>query len=424
MKIIKNFLFILIILFFIHTLIFAADKVEIAILSFPQEITVGQEFEVEFTVKKINPLFDSFYYKGRIGNTDFSQGETYNILSDRWLGDSSAWSNYFSSILNENGVATLTAKLRTKTTIATGSANLQMRINLNGINYDSPIQTIIVNQAEPTPTITTLPYLTPTNSLSPTSIPVQPTPTDSTDSTDLTTPNQIPTNNVYISEIMVYPETSDHEWIEFYNNNDFPVTLKDWYIDDLENGGSSPKKISLDIQAKNYAVYDLSFSMFNNNGDQVRLLNTDKNVIDSFEYALAEKNISWARIDFDTDQFCLQATTKNQANNDNCINDNIDSITTTVASVTNTPTPQKILTKKTATIAANFKKITPSISSKNYSNIYSSVTNTQVLGEADSRIFTNNIKENPLKKSLSFLSTAFPFLTIVSLFFKMKKYAA
>jgi len=412
MKTIRIFFFILVSLFFIRTLIFAADKVEVAILSFPQEITSGQEFDVGFTVKKTNALFDSFYYKGRLGITDFSQGETYNILSDKWLSDSSAWNNYFSSILNENGVATLTAKLRTKTTIATGTANLQIRVNLNGTNYDSPAQTITINQTVPTITPELSSILTPTL-LPSTSTPIPPTPTA------LTTPTtiyQVPTNNVYISEVMVYPETADQEWIEFYNNNDFPVTLKDWYIDDLESAGSSPKKFSLDIQAKSYEVYNLSFSMFNNDGDQVRLLDANKNVIDSFEYVSSDKNITWARINFATDEFCPQQPTKNQVNFDYCF----DSPTSTVqSSVTTTnipslkPTLTKSLVSPTKIKIINSPKlaITQIVKPKG-----------MVLGTTD--ILTNKKIGSPLNKSLSFLGTAFPFLTILSLFFKMKKYAA
>jgi len=79
-------------------------------------------------------------------------------------------------------------------------------------------------------------------------------------------------NNIYLSEVMVDPETGSSEWIEIYNNNDFQIFLNSWYIDDLENEGTTPKKFSLTVNSQDYAVFELSSSMFNNNGDSVRLL--------------------------------------------------------------------------------------------------------------------------------------------------------
>jgi hypothetical protein len=91
-------------------------------------------------------------------------------------------------------------------------------------------------------------------------------------------------DSIYLSEVMANPPTSEKEWIEIYNNNDFSVSLNNWYIDDLENAGSSPKIFSLEIAPKSYAVFDLTSSMFNNDGDSVRLLDFNKNLKDDFEY--------------------------------------------------------------------------------------------------------------------------------------------
>ncbi len=161
----------------------------------------------------------------------------------------------------------------------------------------------------PTPTMifpspTEVLILTPTSTVLPTPFP---TPTPS--------PNLISYENIFLSEVMVNPSTGENEWIELYNNNDFSVDLIDWFIDDVENSGGSPKKFSLTIPAKSYQVFELSSAIFNNNGDSVRLLDFNKVEKDSFEYQGSEKGKSWGRITFDSDLFCLQEASKNQVNN-------------------------------------------------------------------------------------------------------------
>ncbi|MDO9028216.1 MAG: lamin tail domain-containing protein [Candidatus Roizmanbacteria bacterium] len=126
-----------------------------------------------------------------------------------------------------------------------------------------------------TPTPTETPTLTITPTITITPIPTEiPTPTPTPQSYD----------NIFISEAMVNPPTGGKEWVEIYNDNDFPVSLKNWFIDDLENAGSSPKIFSLEINGKSYSVFDLTSSVFNNDGDDVRLLDFNKNVKDDFEY--------------------------------------------------------------------------------------------------------------------------------------------
>ena len=62
---------------------------------------------------------------------------------------------------------------------------------------------------------------------------------------------------MYLSEVMVQPESGNNEWIEVYNANEFEVALDNWYIDDLENAGTTPKQLPLTIPAKSYVSYDL-----------------------------------------------------------------------------------------------------------------------------------------------------------------------
>lgn len=192
----------------------------------------------------------------------------------------------------------------------------------------------------PTPTLnpTITPYIficptsTPTStpSPSPTQTPTisqSPTPTISPTSYSSPTPNPTPTptfalvsyQNIYLSEIYPNPQTGENEWVEIYNDNDFAVELINWYIDDVEDSGASPKKFSLTIEPKSYAVIEFSSAIFNNDSDSVRLLDFEKKEKDSLEYKDSQKGKSFGRISFETDEFCLQEPSKNQKNNP-CLN--------------------------------------------------------------------------------------------------------
>lgn len=152
-----------------------------------------------------------------------------------------------------------------------------------------------------TPTLTPTPISTATQTPSPTQ---PPTPTISQSSHE----------NIYISEVMVAPNTGENEWVELYNDNDFPVSLQDWYIDDVEDGGSSPKIFSINIPAKGYTAFTLSTSIFNNSGDDVRLLDFDGNTKDEVSYSLSEIGKSWGWQNIKNKTFCLQDPTKGSEN--------------------------------------------------------------------------------------------------------------
>ncbi|NTU73588.1 lamin tail domain-containing protein [Candidatus Roizmanbacteria bacterium] len=183
----------------------------------------------------------------------------------------------------------------------------------------------------PSPTVTPSLIDTSTPSVTPTPLLASPT---------VTPP--IPTN-IYLSEVMTYPITADkYEWVELYNNNDQDVALEKWYIDDRGDSGSTPKQFSLTIKSKSFATYILTTSMFNNDGDQVRLLNPNKAVVDGFEYGDSEQGKTWGRVSIESDTFCLQDPTPLSANKA-CI---VDTATQPpIAISTNTPaatTPAKI----------------------------------------------------------------------------------
>lgn len=189
--------------------------------------------------------------------------------------------------------------------------------------------------------------------LSPTSI--QPTNTTSpptqTQSTSVPT---IPTtySNIYLSEAYVFPQGDDHEWIELYNGNDYALTLTDWYIDDVDGSGASPRIFTLSLSPKSYGVFDLGSSVFNNDGDTVRLLDAQKNQKDSFSYSGGQADYSIGRVAVEGGSVCLQKPTRG-GQNSSCI-----SPTTAVTTSKSTTSPTTQSSSPTTGLIA--QKLTPS----------------------------------------------------------------
>ncbi|MEK7521987.1 MAG: lamin tail domain-containing protein, partial [Patescibacteria group bacterium] len=269
----------------------------------------------------------------------------------------------------------------------------------------------------PTPTLT----LTPILIISPTIGTDDPSPTEI--QTPTSTPIPQSYDNIYISEVMANPVTGEKEWVEIYNNNDFSVSLNNWYIDDLENAGSSPKVFSLEIGAKSYGVFDLPSSIFNNDGDTVRLLDFNKNLKGDFEYGKSEQGKTLGRTSFESDDFCLQKPSKNSANNP-CINPTptpIDVQTPKLGVSTNpTQAPTKIIQTKIPTVKANNFDVSIH-RSINYPTgiVKNNSGNGDVLGVTNELII-NSPNNKSLINLLTILSTSYSLLTIISILFKMK----
>ena len=261
----------------------------------------------------------------------------------------------------------------------------------------------------------------PTPSIAPTVIPsLTPIPTTTP------TPSAVPIsyNNIYISEVMAYPESGGQEWVELFNDNDFPVILTDWSIDDGENTGSSPKLFSVTIPAKGYGVINLTSSMFNNSGDSARLLDSNKIERDSFEYVNAARGKSLGRTNFDEDTFCIQEPSKNQQNT-SCIV-LITPTTTQTIKASLTPTkkapmsiatsPPSIRTNQSIAQVIN-KQVKPAPNNqinKPEENVLGiSVANSESAIEAPN-------ETSPLRTSLPFLSFSYSLLSIASIILKIK----
>ncbi len=156
------------------------------------------------------------------------------------------------------------------------------------------------------------------------------TPTPFYTPTSVPTPTFVAIKNISITEAMVYPNSTSNEWVELFNNNNNEVTLSDWFIDDTADSGASPKKFSVTMLPFSYASIDMSSSLFNNAGDDIRLLNPNGEVVDSFSYEDSEKDTSIGKNS--SNVFCYQNPSKNKSNSP-CID------TIIIPTVTKTVTP-------------------------------------------------------------------------------------
>lgn len=102
---------------------------------------------------------------------------------------------------------------------------------------------------------------------------------------------------IVINEIMPDPNAGD-EWIELYNQGDNEVNLTGWQLDDILAGGSKPYTFSgRIIRAGEFLTVTKSTSGigFNNDGDEVNLVNPEGTVVDHTQYDRANENQVWVR---------------------------------------------------------------------------------------------------------------------------------
>ena len=277
-----------------------------------------------------------------------------------------------------------------------GGTEWQITHSSVGLSNESFLSCIPIPTSTPNPTETPLPTspMSPSPTFGPTQIP---SPT-----------SVIEYHNIFISEVFPYPQPNEHEWIELYNDNDIRVNLDNWYIDDGENTGSTPKIFSINIEPYSYAVVDLTSALFNNSGDVVRLLDNSKTEKDSMEYGKMPQGKSMARVSFSEDIFCEQETTKNMINIA-CLPEQNDR-----------PSPIHTISP------ISVQKISPT--AKTNQNITLRTTGTQV-NESIKRnqqegeilgIQINGTKSKSPVPYLSGVSGLYSLLTIVSIFIKMK----
>ncbi len=314
-----------------------------------------------------------------------------------------------SSVLNNSGD---TVYLKTQDgeliDIATYSGTFTSNLSFARCKNDDWLTTNIITKSFSNemacffPTGTTTPSQTPTETvvISQTQTPA---PTE--------TPTPVSYDNIFLSEIYPCPDSGENEWVEIYNGNDFSVILIDWYFDDDEGSGSSPKKFSMTIKAKNYAAFDLTSSMFNNTGDGVRLLDFDKNLKDSFEYVDCEKEKSWGRTSFDNDEFCQQEPSKDTENT-GCIDD-IISTSTPVVTIAKSQKPtvdKQLQIPNKQSLGTAYQLPITSIP--------------EVKGVMSNNTSTSQNNKNSLSKTFSFIAFSNSLLTISSILLKIKIHEA
>jgi len=391
----------------VNTAITAADK---------NNVTLQESFQVtaKITEGSINA---NYFIKCRVGSdsSHLTEGQTFNPSTSEWLNDNGAWSKMPQITLNSTGFWEGTINCRVKDGSAVGAkvAYIRACLNISGAcdDFFQSTESVSINVTSASPTDTSSPPQAPSPALAETASPP----------TITLTPQSY--NNVYLSEFMVDPETGNNEWIEIYNENEFDVNLNDWYIDDLENSGSTIKKFSLTVPAKSYASYELSSSVFNNSGDNVRLLDYNQKEIDSYQYETSEKGKTLARTSFDNDKFCLQIATKNSPNG-SCLNPPSSSIpnSTTSSSPTitlsKTPSVTLFISKSRSTITST--KISFFTQSQPVVSDPPAVRDEEVLGLTSENQSDNNNQNRGLLTSLTFASFSYSLLSIISILIKVK----
>lgn len=147
-----------------------------------------------------------------------------------------------------------------------------------------------------------------TNSvLSGSASPATPTPTSSASPTSTPAPSLTPSKNfqysqnILINEFLPYPEKDQKEWVELINNDASAVDLAGWQIDDDDNS-TSPQAIPENtiIKPGEFLVISFNKSTLNNDGDKIRLLWPDDQIVHAVAFnkasqgqAVAKFNTGW-----------------------------------------------------------------------------------------------------------------------------------
>ena len=250
-----------------------------------------------------------------------------------------------------------------------------------------------------------------------------PTSTPTVSPTPKTTPTSAPTSfpqeysNIYLSEVMVAPSMGESEWLEIYNNNPFTVNLINWVIDDITDGGASPLKFNLTINAYSYGSIEF-VPRFNNDGDTVNLLDHQGTLVGSFSYSQSASGRSYGSKSLLSQLFCQQIPTKNFINS-TCVKESTKIMPTKTPSSTSTPT--QIISKGQPLSTISIKK-SDNTSLSNYSRIVTPPAITSLQSYA-STISTDNEtnKSIPIEKSnsLSLLAVGYSTLSILSIGIKV-----
>ncbi|MDD2753286.1 MAG: lamin tail domain-containing protein [Candidatus Portnoybacteria bacterium] len=128
-------------------------------------------------------------------------------------------------------------------------------------------------------------------SASPTESSATPTPTPAAPSYEYS-------QKVFINEFLSWPEDNAKEWVELFNADSSAINLSGWQIDDADNS-TSPQVIPADttIDANGFLVISFNKNALNNDGDKVRLLWPDDQVVHSVTYDKSQQGRAVAKFD-------------------------------------------------------------------------------------------------------------------------------
>ena len=308
----------------------------LSLVNVPDSVFYDQEFliEVYFNINAQNTIYylrPCFYLEGstsyfgcvKVGedwvcDNQVNKAAYLPIVTN----DQGVWQGQILVLAGRNEVGEFNFKIRRYT--AGGSSLDSDSVTINLIEPEPQVTPTLLPTPTPdpspllpptsTPTLTSTPALTPTLILTPTPNPA---------------PTSLPQNydNIFLNEIMANPAEGP-EWVELYNANNFTVDLENWFLDDLADGGSSPQKFSLTMEPYGYEIITLTRAIFNNTGDEARLLNFAGQEKDHFSYSKTVVGQSWGKNE--DKAWCLQEPSPGEVNR-GCF---IKSPT-----VTTTPTP-------------------------------------------------------------------------------------
>lgn len=353
-------------------------------------------------------------------------GQTFNTTD--WYDREDA-TKYFPIDItgSETNIATLSARLNSIPSNWSGQDNFRIRVR----RYTaSGSYTSTEAEASAIPISITIPTQTPPPTGGPSPTPLLSSSPSPTLPIPSITPSSPLVENVFITEVMVAPDIGQNEWVELYNDNNEPVTLINWYIDDAGNSGSSPKQFSATVDPHAYAIVEFSSALFNNDGDSVRLLNNSQQQQDYITYTLSERGKSIGRNDINSRSVCIEISSKNQ-NNSTCVP---ELLTTNYLLLTSPPIPPGVL-EESLDISSSEGQLDDIMSSNTITKIplnrplvgdkSQEPTPLNIQGELNSPIVRSLFPQNDLSglvKATATSSAGISLLNIAYILYRMKKW--
>jgi hypothetical protein len=153
--------------------------------------------------------------------------------------------------------------------------------------------------------------------------------------------------DILINEFLPAPNDGEKEWVELLNTGSSVISLTGWQVDDADNS-TSPQVIpdNTTIAPNSFLVISFNKSTLNNDGDKVRLLWPNDQVIHAVSYNKAKQGQSVAK--FDSGWLWTNQPTPGSANKKAVIEKN-ESIATAATVVKINPIEESVVAPTTPT---------------------------------------------------------------------------